>query len=155
MSPRREMSSLSTISLQKIAHFVQDVVERVSPKIVKYHYECIHMDVSAKVSLPHTSIQTNDNAVNDNGAGDVIEVHGIDGARKYPLETNSNIGDEEETAEESKKEINYRLVMLTDFVQRLREHIFSHIPHGLIEDVTHKVKLKDLEGSNQPSNIIQ
>ena len=155
MSPRREVSSLSTISLQKVAHFVQDVVERVSPEIVKYHNECIRMDVNAKLSLPQTSIQTNDHEANDKGPGDLIEIHGIDSATKYPLETNSSNVDEGEVEEETKEEINYRLVIMTDFIPRLREHIFSHVPYNLIEDVTHKVIMKELKHLSQLRNISQ
>ena len=86
--------------------------------------------------------------VNIKADRDVTEIHGYVGAGQYPFKSNSSIDEESTTAGETKEETNYRLIILADFVQRLRKHIFSHVPYNLVEDVTNKVKTKDSAGSN-------
>ena len=36
-------------------------------------------------------------------------------------------------------DVNYRKQLTMDYIERLREYIFSHIPYSLIEDVKNKV----------------
>ena len=43
-----------------------------------------------------------------------------------------------------KYDVNYRKDIVKDFVERLRYHIFSHIPFPLTEDVKNKVLLIDI-----------
>ena len=44
-----------------------------------------------------------------------------------------------ETFEEYSNDKNYRKQLTMDYVERLRYHIFSHIPYSLIDDVKNKV----------------
>ena len=83
MSPRREVNSLLSISLQNIDSFVQGIIKTVAPEIVRYHNECTKKDLDS--------------------------------------------------------ERNYRREMLNEYVERLREHIFSHVPYSIVEDVKNKV----------------
>ena len=134
MSPRREVNSLLSLTLRTVEDFVQEIILNVSPEIVRYHNECTENDLEIKLASQNVQDNKENNAdkniedeknIKDN-IGDVHEFnYGSD--EKY------------EKLNEERKDINYRKEVTIDYVERLRDHIFSHIPYNLVEDIKNKV----------------
>ena len=134
MAPRHEVNGLQVIALNELAFLVQTIVQRVSTQIVHYHNECIRNNLEKKLASSKYQVHTNDD-----------EKGTKNDASKQSSETlNANSSHIEEVEdlgidETEEDQTNYRLNLLNDFVERLRQHIFSHVPYNLVEDVTQKV----------------
>ena len=143
MPPRREANSLLEISLQGIEYFLQDIIKTASLKIVRYHNERTKQDLEmrhairyeAKMKMQNDEYDINTKINKNQEKGE----ENITGEAETDIENRSNCDESCLLFDAEVIERNYRLEMLTEYVDRLQEYIFSHVPYNLVEDVKSKV----------------
>ena len=133
MAPRNEVNSLLSISLENIERFVQGIITTVAPVIVRYHNDCVKRDRELRYNVQYSE-QNIDTDVNDDGniMGETADAESQDIFENNAVEKSQII-----TEEGSEK--NYRVEALNEYVERLREHIFSHVPYNIVDDIKNKV----------------
>ena len=143
MPPRREANSLLEISLQGIEYFLQDIIKTASLKIVRYDNERTKQDLEIRHAIRYQAQMKNRNNEYDIGTklnkNQEKGEENVTGFAETDVENRSNSDESCLLFDEEGTERNYRLEMLTEYVDRLHEYIFSHVPYSLVEDVKSKV----------------
>ena len=140
MAPKREASSLLLLSLNSVESFVHEIILTVSPEIVRHHNKSTKIDSQKRLEIRNFyENKENDRImeINDDG-GNVEKSDSKEDHFKFDnnLMTNENY----EKRNEENNDVNYRKEAVNDYVERLREHIFSHIPYNLIEEAKNRVR---------------
>ena len=140
MSPRREAKSLLSLSLKSVELFVAQTIRKVAPEIVRYHNECAKRDLEQRLASQGLRSEKeqdiNEDPEDENKKDETSKGDGDEHTLDNMLNKEENYDD---SYEEYASDVNYRKQLTMDYVERLREHIFSHIPYSLIEDVKNKV----------------
>ena len=134
MSPRREVNSLLTLTIRVFEEFLQGIIITVAPEIVRYHNECTKNDLECRLASQNYQFNKENNTnENENGIDEIKDdVCDVD-ELKFSSDENYETQNEE-------RYVNYRKELTIDYVERLRDYIFSHIPYSLVEDIKNKVK---------------
>ena len=139
MSPRREAKSLLLLSLKSVETLVQETIKRASSEIVRCHNECSKRDLEQRLAWQSLR-RIKDRIPNEEKEGETLtEEAANDSNDTNRLDETFTDDESYETAYEVYGDVNYRKQMTMDFVERFRDHIFSHIPYSLIDDVKNKV----------------
>lgn len=142
MSPRREAKSLLSFSLKSVELFVAQTIRKVAPEIVRYHNECAKRDLEQRLASQGLRQERECDMNEDHEEGNKKDETVKGGEDENTID---NMLNNEENYDDSNEayasDVNYRKQLTMDYVERLREHIFSHIPYSLIEDVKNKVSV--------------
>ena len=138
MAPRREVPNLLLLSLSSIETFVHEIIKIVSPEIVRYHNDCTKKVAEMRSALQDLQDHKENKEEREN-IEDYAEEDNIGNENEFEFHNSLGGIEKSETFREERDDINYRKELIGDYVERLRCHIFSHIPYSLIDDVKDKV----------------
>lgn len=147
MAPRRAVCALLQLCLESVERLVQEVITIVTPAIVKHHNDCMKNDLENRLELRNLENNEDINTTSEENNNDVKKENlAIEDSFKFQNKFNLAEQNYEDIDKyDVKYDVNYRKDIVKDFVERLRHHIFSHIPFPLIEDVKNKVLIDIME----------
>ena len=140
MSPRRQAHSLLSLSLKSVELFVTQIIKTIAPVIVKYHNDRSKWDLEQRLASQNFHrMRDKETAEEDEKENEIDESENVNEDKSTLMDKPNYDQIDEAPFEEYSSDKNYRKKLTIDYVERLRYHIFSHIPYSLIEDVKDKV----------------
>ena len=140
MSPRRQAQSLLSLSLKSVELLVTRIIKTIAPVIVKYHNDRSKRDLEQRLASQNFHRMNDKKIAEENEKEKEIDESKNFNEDKSTLIDKPNYDEIDEAPfEEYSNDKNYRKQLTMDYVERLRYHIFSHIPYSLTEDVKSKV----------------
>ena len=143
MSPRRQAQSLLSLSLESVELLVTQIIKIISPVIVKYHNDRSKWDLEQRLASQNVHRMKDKKIAEEHKQENEVDESENGNEDKSTLIDKPNYDEADEAPfEEYSSDKNYRKQVTMDYVERLRDHIFSHIPYSLTEDVKSKVSIK-------------
>ena len=142
MSPRRQAQSLLSLSLKSVELLVTQIIKTIAPVIVRYHNDRSKRDLEQRLASQSFHRMQDKKIAEEHGEENKIdEFENVNEDKLKFIDKPNHDEIDEQPFEEYSNDKNYRKQLTMDYVERLRDHIFSHIPYSLTEDVKSRVSI--------------